>query len=73
MSPSLSSNSAASTPQSTYFRERNSLDRNLDHLSTTVESEIIDTADVGRLTLPLFSEQREASAIPFSVSGSQAH
>ena len=36
-------------------------------------SELHDTTDVGRLTSPSFSQEREVSAIPLSVSGSQTH
>ena len=51
---------------------RGSLDTNLDHLATTVDaSETIDTTEVGQLTSPLFSQEREDN--PFSVCGSQAH
>ena len=51
---------------------KGSLDTNLDDLATSVDaSEIHDTTDVGRLASPLFSQKREVSAIPFSVSCSQ--
>ena len=73
MSPNLSSKSAANTPINVPSR-KGSLDTNLDDLATTVDaSEIHDTTDVGRLTSPLFSQERELSAIPFSVSCSQTH
>ena len=53
---------------------KGSLDTNLDDLATTVDaSEMIDTIEVGQLTSPLFSQDREVSATPSSVSGSQAH
>ena len=73
MSPNLSSKSAANTPINVPSR-KGSLDTNLDDLATAVDaSEIHDTTDVGRLTSPLFSQERELSAIPFSVSCSQTH
>ena len=41
-------------------------------LATTVAApEITDTIEVGQLTSPLFSQEREVSANPFGVSGSQ--
>ena len=50
------------------------LDTNLDDLATTVDaSEMLDTTDVGRLTSPLLSQEREVSAVPFSASSSQTH
>ena len=53
---------------------KGSLDANLDDLAATVyASEIIDTTEVGQFTSPLFSQEREVSANPFSVSGSQTH
>ena len=53
---------------------RDSLDTNVDDLATTLDaSEFCDTRDVGRLTSLLFSQEREVSAIPFSVSSSQTH
>ena len=36
-------------------------------------SEVYDTTDVGRLTSPLFSQEREVSANPFGFSFSQTH
>ena len=52
--------------------KQGSFDTNLDDLATTVDaSEVYDTTDVGRLTSPLFSVEREVSANPFSVSCSQ--
>ena len=52
---------------------KGTLDTNLDDIATTVDaSEMHDTTDVGRLTSPLFSQEREASAIPVSVSGLNA-
>ena len=46
----------------------------LNDLATMVDaSEIVDTTDVRRLVSPLFSKEREVSANPFNVSGSQAH
>ena len=46
----------------------------LNHLATTVDaSAMIDTTEVGQLTSPLFSQERESSVKPFSVFGSQAH
>ena len=51
---------------------KGSLDTNLDDLATTLDaSEVYDTTDVGRLTSPLFSQEREVSANPFSFSCSQ--
>ena len=48
---------------------RGSLDTNVDDLATTLDaSEVCDTTDVGRLTSPLFSQEREVSAFPFGVS-----
>ena len=42
----------------------------LDALATTVDaSEIVDTTEVGQLTSPLFSQEREVSANPFRHSG----
>ena len=35
--------------------------------------EIIDTTEVGQLTSPLFSQEREVSADPFCDYGSQTH
>ena len=53
---------------------KGSLDTNLDDLATTVDAfEMLDTTYVGRMTSPLFSQEREVNAIKFSVSGSQAH
>ena len=53
---------------------KGSLDTNPDDLGTSVDaSEILDTTDVGRLASPLFSQEREVSAIPFCVSFSQTH
>ena len=47
---------------------RGSLDTNVDDLATTLDaSEVCDTTDVGRLTSPLFSQEREVSAIPLGV------
>ena len=69
----LSLKSAASTFRSIYLRE-SSLDSVLNDLATTVdESDIIITTNVGQLTSPPFSQEREAGVIQFSVSGSQAH
>ena len=49
-------------------------DTNLDDLATTQDaSDVCDITDVGRLTSPLFSREREVSAIPSGVSGSQTH
>ena len=60
MSPRPSSKSAANTDFS--------------DLATTVDaSEKIDPTEVGQLTSPLFSKDREVNANPFSDSGSQAH
>ena len=43
-------------------------------LATTVDaSEVCDTTDVGRLTSPLLSQEREISANPFGVLCSQTH
>ena len=51
-----------------------SLDTNVDDLATIEDaSDVYDTADVGRLTSPLFSQEHEVSADPFSVSCSQRH
>ena len=48
---------------------KGSLDTNLDDLATTADaSQVYDTTDVGRLTSPLFSQEREVSANTFSVS-----
>ena len=45
---------------------------NVDDLATTLDaSEVCDMTDVGRLTSPLFFQQREVSAISFGVSCSQ--
>ena len=53
---------------------RGSLDTNLDDFATTVDaSEVYDISDVGRLTSPLSSQEREVSAVPFGVSCSQTH
>ena len=47
---------------------------NLEDLATSVDaSEIHDTTDMGRLTSPLFSQEREVSGIKFTVSCSQTH
>ena len=47
---------------------RGSLDTNVGDLATTLDaSEVYDTTDVGRLTAPLFSQEREVNATPFSV------
>ena len=47
----------------------NSLDTNVDDLATTLDaSGVCDITDVGRWTSPLFSQYREVSAVPFSVS-----
>ena len=71
MSPSLSSKSAANTLRLICLRE-GSLDTDLDDLATTVDaSEVYDTKEVGRLTSPLFSQEREVSSVPSSVSRSQ--
>ena len=65
MSPGLSSKSAAINLPS----RKDSLDTNPDDLATTEDaSEIHDITDVGRLTSPLYSHEREVSAHPFSVS-----
>ena len=48
---------------------KGSLDTNFPDLATTADaSQVYDTTDVGRLTSPLFSQEREVSASPFSVS-----
>ena len=53
---------------------KDSLDTNFDLLATAVDaSGMLDTTDVGRLTSPLFSEEREVNANPFCVYGSQTH
>ena len=53
---------------------RGSLDTNVDDLVTTQDaSEVCDTTDVGRFTSTLFSQEREVSAVAFSVSWSQTH
>ena len=53
---------------------KDSLDTNFDLLATTVDaSEMLNTTDVGRLTSPLFSEEREVNANPFCVYGSETH
>ena len=51
---------------------KGSLDTNLDDLATNVDaSEVYDTTDMGRLTSPRFSQEREVNADLFSVSCSQ--
>ena len=73
MSPSLSSKSAANTLRLICLRE-GSLDTDLDDLATTVDaSEVYDTKEMGRLTSPLFSQEREVSAVASSVSCPQTH
>ena len=57
MSPSLTSKSAASTLRLTYTRTA-TISRTL-----WMRLKFYDTADVGRLTSPLFSREREVSAI----------
>ena len=53
---------------------KGSHDTNLDDLATTVDApEICDITDVGRLTSPLFSQEREGSTVPSGVSCSQTH
>ena len=53
---------------------KDSLDQTFDDLSTTVDaSEVYDRLDMGRLTSPQFSQEREVSAIPLGVSGCQTH
>ena len=55
-------------------RPKSSLDTNLDDFATTVDaSEFVNTTEVGQLTSPLFSQERDVSANPFRVSGSQEH
>ena len=55
-------------------RGRGSLDTNVHDLATTLRvSEVGDMTDVGRLTSPRFSQDREVSAIPFGVSCSRTH
>ena len=72
-SPSPSSKSAANTFRLMYFRERAVSKRTLTIRDHCDASEVYDTADVGRLTSPLFCLGREASAIANSVSCSQTH
>ena len=65
--------SSEHTPTNSPSRE-GSLDTNLDDLVNSVDaSEIYDTTDMGRLTPPLFSQEREVSANPFYVSSSRTH
>ena len=72
-SKSLIEVSSEHTPMNLPSRE-GSLDTNLDDLATTVDaSEVYDTADVGRLTSPLVSQQCEVSDDPFGVSCSLSH
>ena len=53
---------------------RGSLDTNADDFATTLDaSEVCDAIDVARLTSPRFSQEREVSAFPLSVSCSQTH
>ena len=74
MSPRLSSKSAANTLQLSHCREGAASTQNVDDLATTLDaSEVCDRTDVGRLTSPPFSQEREKSAIPFGVSCSQTH
>ena len=51
---------------------RNSFNTDYNDLTTTVAaSETTDAKEVGQLTSPLFSQEREVSSYPFGVSGSQ--
>ena len=53
---------------------KSSLDTSIGDLATTLDaSETIDTIEVAQFTSPPFSQEREVSANPFSVSDSQAH
>ena len=53
---------------------RGSLDTNSDDFANTLDVfGVYDTTDVGRLSSSLISQEREVSAIPFSVSHSQTH
>ena len=70
VSPSLSSMSAANKLR--LSSRGGSLNTNVDDLETTLDaSEVYDTTDVGRLTSPLISQEREVSATLFGVSCSQ--
>ena len=74
MSPRLSSKSRSEHTPVISLSRRGSLDTNVDDLATTLDaSEVCDRTDVGRLTSPLFSQERGESAIPFGVSRSQTH
>ena len=74
MSPSLSSKSAAKHTPINLPSSKSSLDTNLDDLATTVDaSEICNTTSVGRLSSPLFCQERDVNVFPFSVSCSQTH
>ena len=75
-SPSLSSKSAANTLRLSYLGEE------AEAASTRTFTisrppcvclKSVDMTDVGRLTSPRFSQDREVSAIPFGVSCSQTH
>ena len=73
-SPKLSSKSAVATLRLSYLQEKGSFDTNIDDLTTTLDAcEENDTTDVGRLTSPRFSQEREVSANPFGASCIQTH
>ena len=53
---------------------RCSLESNADELAVTLDaSEARERSDTGRLTSPLFSQEREVSANPFSATFSHSH
>ena len=53
---------------------RGSVETNVDDPATTLDaSDVCDMTNVGRLTSPLFSREREVSAIRFGVSYSLTH
>ena len=69
---SLIEGSSEHTPINSPSRN-SSFDIDFSDLATTVDaSERIDTTDLGQLTSPLSTQEREVSANPFSVSGSPA-
>ena len=64
----------AEHPPINFFSRKDNFDTDFNDLATAAAaSEIIDTTEVGQLNSPLFSQEREVSGNPFSVSGSQAH
>ena len=68
MRPSPSSKSAVSTRRSSSSREKNNFDTDFNDVATTVAaSESTDTMEVGQLTSPQFSQEREVSANPLST------